>query len=92
MSISIGKPGADNFNVFRIQRIGEHDLTLWDGAGSAETLPFSVLFEKGFKKDSLYMKLIESHLSSAEGFLTFMQETSPAKDDWMNLGIEKQAD
>lgn len=85
MSISIGKPGTEKFNVFRIQQIGETELTLWDGAGPAETLSFRNLFESGFKRDSLYMKLIENRLSTAEEFLTFMQETSPAKDEWMNL-------
>lgn len=87
--ISIGKPGSNKYNVYRIESFTDDGMILWNGSSAfpAEEISFSNLYEYGVENEMAQFKVLENHLKSSDEFLEIMQSNSSQADTWKDLEI-----
>jgi len=87
--ISIGKPGSNDYNVYRIQSFTENVIILWNGSTAfpAEEISFANLYEFGVENETAQFKILENQLGNSLEFLNIMQANSTQEDVWKDLEI-----
>lgn len=91
--IAIGKPGSEAYEIYRIVRITDLGLVLWNGSQTypAREFAFEDLIAE-FNKDGLTADILDNKLGNINEFLATMQSISTRKDEWKNLEITNDKD
>lgn len=89
--ISIGKPGSDKYNVYRIQGFTETGIKFWNGSPAfpEEEISFSDLFKSGIQNETAAFKILENKLGTMGEFLGIMQSNSTQKEVWKELEVTR---
>lgn len=89
--ISIGKPGTEKYNVYRIKDFTETGIIFWNNSQTTpeEEVSFADLYEKGVKNETAAFKVLENKLETIEDLLGIMQQNSTQKALWKELEVTR---
>jgi hypothetical protein len=92
--ISIGKPGTEKYNVYRIKDFTETGIIFWNNSQTTpeEEVSFADLYEKGVKNETAAFKVLENKLGTIEDFLSIMQQNSTQKALWKELEVTRDSE